>query len=95
MTRSELVAVVVVGKRNVTRITMARPLTKESLDSFARIIAKKAPDRTYLVVPISDTKHGLRQTPNREPYYRWHVGEGFEHHEGWWIDVGAHERCAR
>ncbi len=81
-----LVAVVVVGDTNMTRVTVPEALSQRALDSFARQVAGKEAGRTYYVVPISDTRRGWKQTPGRDPLYVWHVGDGFEHAEGWWVN---------
>ena len=40
MKAKELVAVAVSGKRNVTRISSAAPLNEDTLERFARLVAR-------------------------------------------------------
>lgn len=77
-------AVAVMGRRNFTRITPAYPMNDALLDSFAARVAKSSPKATYYIVEVDLITHGRRW---KYPVYRWHVGEGFEHKEGWWITV--------
>ena len=77
MERKNLVAVVVLGEQNATRVTVPANLSDATLDNFAKQVARKEPGRTYLVVPISDTRRGWKQTPDRDPLYEWYVGERF------------------
>jgi len=81
-----MVAVAVAGGKNLTRITSLRPLTDETLASFARTVAKKAPGRSYHVVEFSERG---AQRKKGDPLYTWHVGEGFEHGDGWWTETEA------
>jgi hypothetical protein len=81
---ARLVAVVVSGDRNDTRITYPTELTQSGLDWLAQVVAEKDPSRIYNVVAITKRRRGFAKG---DVLYQWHVGEGFEHHEGWWIDV--------
>lgn len=80
----DMIAVAVVGPRNMTRVTQALPHSRESLERFAEAVAGKEPGREYYVVSVDEATWGQRR---KERLYRWHVGEGFRHDEGWWVDV--------
>lgn len=81
-----LVAVAVAGPKNLTRISrMALPLTEKVLEQFARLVARKEPDRIYYIVAVDEATWGTRK---KEVLYQWHVGEGFEHKDGWWVEAG-------
>lgn len=84
MANKRLVAVVVRGEQNDTRITYPQELTQAALNGLACFVAGKDPTRTYYVMSI--TKQGYRFVKHNVLYV-WHVGDGFEHHEGWWIDA--------
>lgn len=49
-------------------------LTEKGLDAAARRVAHKNPHRRYYIVD-----------DRRNKLYRWHVGQGFSHAEGWWV----------
>lgn len=84
MSNKQLVAVVVQGEQNDTRITYPQELNQAALDGLARLVAKKDPTRIYYVVAMTKRRRGFAKG---DVLYVWHVGEGFEHHEGWWIDA--------
>lgn len=79
-----LIAAFVVGKENVTRITRAYPLSDENLAHLRAIVATKAAGRTYYVMLVEDRL--WKKRPGKDPLFYWHVGEGFTHEEGWWVD---------
>ena len=70
-----MVAVVVAGPRNRTRVTSIRPLGGETLDNFAKAVARKEPGRYYV---IEYSEHG-QQRKKGDPLYAWHVSDGFGH----------------
>ena len=78
-----LVAVAVSGKKNLTRITSARPLSEKTLEDFAKLVAGKRAGRIYYVVAVDEATWGQRQ---KVVLLRWHVGEGLTHKEGWWVE---------
>lgn len=80
---SRLVAAFIVGEQNVTRITTAGPLNDATLDRLARYVATGKPWRTYYVMLVEDRLWKKRR--GHDPLYVWHVGEGFEHADGWWV----------
>ncbi len=82
--RDTMVAVAVAGPSNLTKITGIKPLSDETLASFARTVARKEPGRLYYVVECSE--HGA-QRKKGDPLYSWHVGDGFEHADGWWTET--------
>ena len=84
--KNTMVAVAVAGEHNLTKITNLRPLNDETLASFARAVAGRAPDRTYYVFECSE--RGM-QRKKGDPLYVWHVGDGFRHAEGWWVETEA------
>jgi hypothetical protein len=87
-TRQEtLVAVAVQGDRNFTRITSPAELNDATLDKLAQVVARKAPGRVYQLVRILNRK----QWEKGDTLFTWHVGEGFEHSEGWWVRAGEGE----
>lgn len=79
-----MIAVAVVGERNVTKITGIRPLCDETLAQFAKTVAGKAPGRTYYIYECSERG---AQNKKGDPLYVWHVGDGFEHADGWWTET--------
>ena len=79
-----MVAVAAAGERNLTKITGIRPLSDETLDSFARTVARRAPGRLYYIVECSERG---AQRKKGDPLYVWHVGDGFEHAAGWWTET--------
>ena len=81
MTTQTMVALVVRGERNDTRITTPTELNDSSLDKLARVVAHKTPGRVYYLVRI----HNRKLWEKGETLFTWHVGEGFAHHEGWWV----------
>lgn len=72
-----MVYLAVQGPKNITTLGAMQPLSQESLDGLARFAASKKPGRRYYVVTATSPKQIL---------YRWHVGEGMSHEEGWWVD---------
>jgi len=82
--REILIAVAVLGEKNLTRITAASPYSKAMVQSFAKIVATKDPSRTYYVVTVDKATWGSRR---KDPILIWHVGEGVEHAEGWWVEA--------
>lgn len=82
--QSTMIAVAVAGTRNLTKITGLRPLCSETLDSFARTVAKKEAGKLYYIVECSERG---AQRKKGDPLYVWHVGEGFQHAEGWWTET--------
>ena len=82
--RETYVAVSVVGPRNVTRIGPIRPLCELTLDLFAKLVKKKRPGLTYYIHEYSE---GGMQRRKHDPLYVWHVGEGFSHGDGWWVET--------
>lgn len=82
-----MVAVVVEGAQNLTRITGLQPLCDQTLDSFARIVAGKRSGRAYYVYEFS--ARGM-QRKTGDALYRWHIGEGFRGQmDGWWVETEA------
>ena len=49
-----------------------------------RAVRGKNPERDYYVIEI---REGLRRPIKGERLYKWHVGEGFDHKEGWWVGI--------
>ncbi len=84
MKAETMIAVAVAGDKNLTRITGIRPLCSQTLDSFARSVAQKEAGRLYYVVEHSERG---RQRKKGDPLYVWHVGDGFEHADGWWVEA--------
>lgn len=78
------VAVVVAGDKNLTRITGLRPLNDATLASFAKVVARRDPGRLYYILEFSS--RGM-QRKKGDPLYVWHVGDGFEHTDGWWTET--------
>lgn len=78
------VAVVVAGDKNLTRITGLRPLNDETLASFGKAVARRAPGHLYYIIEFSE--RGI-QRKKGVPLYVWHVGEGFDHTDGWWTET--------
>ena len=72
-----MVHAAVMGPKNMTTLGVAQPLTEEGLDSLARHVASKKPGRRYYVVTATTPKHIL---------FKWHVGEGMDHKDGWWVE---------
>jgi hypothetical protein len=87
---TQVSAVFVDGDKNTTRVT--DPVRCEAggfeaaLEVLAGRVRGKTPGRCYDVYHVRDTRRGLKRAGS--PLYTWHVGEGFEHHEGWWVHVG-------
>jgi len=79
----DLIAVAVAGPQRLTRITVALPRSAETLERFARAVARKQPGRIYYVVAVDEATWGSRR---KDVLYTWHVGEGFAHEEGWWVE---------
>jgi carotenoid cleavage dioxygenase-like enzyme len=48
------------------------------------VVARKRSGRFYYVVECSP--NGM-QRKRGEPLYVWHVGDGFEHSDGWWTET--------
>ncbi len=66
------------GPQNMTSLSGGFPHNQESLDLLGRHIAQnKTPGKRYYIVTQRD----------KIPLYRWHVGEGFKHSEGWWVEM--------
>jgi hypothetical protein len=86
MKTATMVAVAVDGDRNLTRITGIRPLCDATLESFAKAVARRTPDRNYYVVEFSERG---TQRKKGDPLYFWHVGDGFYHAAGWWTETSA------
>jgi hypothetical protein len=84
MNTKTLVAVAVAGNKNLTKITGVRPLSDETLTSFAKSVARREPGRIYYVVECSERGY---QRKKGDPIYTWHVGDGFDHTEGWWTET--------
>jgi len=84
MSTNTMVALAVVGAKNLTKITGIRPLCDATLDSFAKSVARREPGRLYYVVECSERG---AQRKKGEPLYAWHVGDGFQHAEGWWTET--------
>lgn len=88
-----LVAVVVerTGSSQATRITSSAgcELNEGTLAAFAEVVRGKAPDGTYSVVELKPSATGRQRPRIGFTCYKWHVGEGFEHKEGWWVDVAS------
>ncbi len=80
-----MIAVAVAGDKNLTRITNIRPLCDGTMDQFAKIVARKQPDRLYYIVEVSERSRAQRK--KGDPLYVWHVGDGFEHASGWWTEM--------
>jgi hypothetical protein len=78
-----MIAVVVSGPKNLTRISGAVPHSQKALDTFAALVAAKEPGRHYYVAAVDEQTWGTRR---KELMYSWHVGEGFTHDQGWWVD---------
>lgn len=78
------IAVVVAGSRNLTRITGLRLFYTGALEDLAKVVARKEPGKTYYIQEFSAT--GM-QRKKGDPLYVWHVGDGFEHSEGWWVET--------
>lgn len=78
----DLIALFTVGGERVTRLTRGFPNTEESLRSFGRIVATKNPRKAYYLFQVRESDWRRRPTP----LFKWHVGEGFSHHQGWWVD---------
>jgi hypothetical protein len=72
----EMVHLAVQGPRNITTIGVAGELSDETLEAFAGMVRDRRPGKRYYIVTDTMPKQIL---------YRWHVGEGFSHEEGWWI----------
>jgi len=79
-----MVAVAVVGEKNTTKITGLRPLCDETLAAFAKSVARRPAGRTYYIFECSERG---AQNKKGAPLYVWHVGDGFEHTEGWWAET--------
>ena len=77
------IALFTVGAERFTRLTSGRPNTEATLESMARIVAGKNPNKSYYVFEVRDSDWNRR----RVPLYVWHVGEGFAHEDGWWVDA--------
>jgi hypothetical protein len=86
MAKEVMVAVVVEGGQNLTRITSLRPLNDETLDAFAKYVSRKRSGRNYYIYEFSE--RGM-QRKKGAALYRWHMGEGFlrPHYEGWWVET--------
>jgi len=84
MKTNTMIAVAVAGEKNLTRITGIRQLCDVTLDSFAKLVARKEPGRLYCVIECSERG---AQRKKGEPLYAWHVGDGFEHKDGWWTET--------
>jgi hypothetical protein len=82
--RETLVAVGVVGPRNITCVGPIRVLCDMTLDLFAKSVKKKRPGLTYYIYEYSE---GIAQRRKHDPLYVWHVGEGHSHSEGWWVET--------
>jgi len=72
-----MVHLAVQGPKNMTTIGVALPEGDEALDRFAGMVADRKPGKRYYVVTATTPKQIL---------YRWHIGEGMEHKDGWWIE---------
>lgn len=83
MPNKRLYAVVVLGSRNLTRISVAYPMSTNLMSAFAKVVAGKAPGRSYYIAEVDHATWGSRQ---KEIVYTWHVGEGFKHSDGWWVN---------
>lgn len=82
-TTKNLIALAVVGKRNITRISAPREMSSDQLDLFARTVAtKKNASKSYYVVEIL----GGKLPRKGEVLYTWHVGDGMSHADGWWVE---------
>ena len=79
-----MIAVAVAGNKNLTRITGIRPLCGQTLDSFAGSVAQKEAGRLYYVVECGERGS---QRKKGDPLYVWHVGDGFQHADGWWVEA--------
>lgn len=72
-----MVHLAVQGPKNITTIGIALPEGDEALDRFAGMVADRKPGKRYYIVTATTPKQIL---------YRWHVGEGMEHKDGWWVE---------
>ena len=85
-----LVAVAVLGEQNLSRISSAHRLphvvtqVEQALEWASHIVARKQPGRIYYIVEVYERT--WKKKPG-DPLYVWHVGDGFEHHEGWWVGL--------
>lgn len=84
MAKQTWIAVAVAGARNVTKITSVRPLCKETLDSFADSVRKRPAGKLYYVFECSERG---AQNKKGDPLFVWHVGDGFAHRDGWWVET--------
>lgn len=73
-----------VGVQNETRVTGVYSLSQEALDALARSVARKCPGH-YYVAEVSGKMQ--RRNARLGPLYTWHVGDGFEHADGWWVEA--------
>jgi hypothetical protein len=79
------IAIVVAGQKNLTKITGNRDLTENTLESFRKVVIRKDPSRSYYIFECFPS--GAQKKKKGAALYAWHVGEGFEHSEGWWVDA--------
>lgn len=85
---SRQVVVTVQGARNTSRLTFPALLNDANLTKLAQEVARKAPGRVYEVVEVRAT---ARTFVKLRTLYRWHVGDGFAHKDGWWVTVDDDE----
>jgi hypothetical protein len=77
------VALTVRGDRNETRLTFPTVLDDGALERLAEIVRRKDPARVYYLVEM----RGPRHIQKGDTLYVWHVGDGFAHEDGWWVDA--------
>lgn len=78
--RKHRIAAARVGDKNTTIVTPHLDNTRENWERLAKQVARKEPAFYYLfeVSAVTGKKIG-------DPIAYWHVSEGFQHAEGWWV----------
>lgn len=69
---------------NVTRVTPAADDTAAGWEWLASLVRQKEPGRDYHICEVRDGARGLRRVGEAIGY--WHVGDGFSHEEGWFVE---------
>ncbi len=78
-------AVIAVGSSREYIVTGIRELSETMLEAFADAVRSKTASRDYYVIEV---REGLRKPIKGERLYKWHVGEGLAHKDGWWVSAG-------
>jgi hypothetical protein len=76
-----MIAVAIVGTQKRTKITYPRPLSAQTLDNFAKVVALRDPGRIYHLVACKGPFLHCIPGP---PLYVWHVEDGLDHATGRW-----------